>query len=101
MFKIFFIFGLLFVLPFIVLADDFEVPHRIEAGDIISADVINEINDQIQQSLKTYTSSDLLGTWSCKAVTGPMGNQTYEPEWEIHDSVYISDGCYFNVPRRW
>ena len=45
-------------------ADDYESAHRVEPGDIISADMINELFGEIEGFRKTLTEDDLLGTWT-------------------------------------
>jgi len=48
-----------------LFAGDFSVPHAFEDGEIISADVFNELFAYIENATNTVTSSDLVGTWSC------------------------------------
>lgn len=66
--------GILIVLSVTFLrAADFKTPHRFKPGDVISADVLNEIFDYIESSKKTMTPSDLVGEWVCTKYT-PLSN---------------------------
>src|SRR3989338_3119918 len=53
-------------------AADFEIPHRFQDGDLVSADQMNEVFDKIQNSQKSAAEDDLLGTWSCSAYADPI-----------------------------
>jgi len=44
-------------------AEDYESAHRVEAGEIISADMINELFDAVEESERTITADDLIGVW--------------------------------------
>jgi len=44
-------------------AADYATTHTISSGDIISADVINDILENIELSLKPITTDELVGTW--------------------------------------
>jgi len=65
-----------------IFADDFEIPHEIAPGDVISADVINETNAILKESLKSISSDDLIGTWSCDAVAKPYSDNDLCSGWE-------------------
>ena len=47
-------------------AKDFKSPHKLEAGQTLSADVLNEIIESLSYSEKIPTRDDFLGTWSCR-----------------------------------
>ncbi len=47
-------------------AEDFETPHRLEPGQTLSADVLNEIFDSLAYTDKLPSRDDFVGTWSCK-----------------------------------
>ncbi|MBI4508340.1 MAG: fibronectin type III domain-containing protein [Deltaproteobacteria bacterium] len=49
----------------LVPAADFKLPQRLRPGDVISADVFNELFDYLEQSTKAVTTADLDGRWSC------------------------------------
>jgi len=60
-------------------AEDYETAQRFEEGDTISADVLNDILDRIELSLKSSTTSDLLGSWDVAwktCINGGPGNCT-------------------------
>ena len=45
-------------------ADPYETAQRFTSGDVISAEVLNDILDRIELSLKDITVAELVGTWS-------------------------------------
>ena len=51
--------------PMNLLGVDSETPHEFKSGDIISAEMMNEIFDYINNSNKMISASELIGTWSC------------------------------------
>ena len=56
---------------------DYKSAVRLNEGDVISAEVFNDILDRIELSLITPTSTDLLGTWDVVQTTtanGCLGN---------------------------
>ena len=58
---------------------DFETIHEFKSGDTISADMMNELFENIKLSKTVILSSDLVGTWSCK-VSVSYSN-THDPGW--------------------
>ena len=56
------------MIPTEIFAADYETPHEFSAGDTLSADMMNELFDYIKLSKTTVSSSDLVGTWSCKKI---------------------------------
>ena len=90
-FKKVFILGLIiFIFSFsgFSFAEDFKIPHEFKAGDLLSADVLNEIFNYIKESKKILTTSDLIGTWRCTAIVNPQ-RKTCDSEWVTH-----SDGFF-------
>ena len=60
-------------------ADDYESAQRFTEGDTLSAEVLNDILDRMELSLKTTTSADLIGTWdlvqtTCAGERTTLGN---------------------------
>ena len=60
-------------------SDDYKSANRLQDGDVISADVFNDILDRIELTLKSASASDLVGTWdviqtTCGPVGGALGN---------------------------
>ena len=55
------IFCLLF--SFGLMAKDYKSLQRLNEGDVISADVFNDILDRIELSLKSIDTSELVGSW--------------------------------------
>ena len=58
---------------------DYKSAVRLKEGDVISAEVFNDIMDRIELTLKPITISELVGTWSakqyiCKRGQFPDGN---------------------------
>ena len=58
---------------------DFETTHEFKSGDTISADMMNELFENIKLSKTVILSSDLVGTWSCKVSTSY--SNTHDPGW--------------------
>lgn len=54
-------------------AGDFDITQRLSEGDVISADVFNDILDYIELSLATVNSEDLVGTWDIVQTTNSIG----------------------------
>ena len=54
-------------------SEDYKSAARLKEGDVISADVFNDILDRIELSLITPTSTDLLGTWDLVQTTTANG----------------------------
>jgi len=70
------IFCLLF--SFGLMAKDYKSLQRLNEGDVISADVFNDILDRIELTLNSSSASDLVGTWDVVQTTcsgnGALGN---------------------------
>ena len=49
-------------------AKDYETPHTFKPGDVISADMMNEILSYIKNSKSVLETNDLVGTWTCDAI---------------------------------
>jgi hypothetical protein len=75
----------------LLLADDFTLPHHAEPGEVISADVLNEMFDEVRETQRSITSADLVGAWSGVQFshTGPFENDTAGPD-ELYYSRPIS-----------
>lgn len=58
------IFWLLFSLG--LMSKDYKSLQRLNEGDVISAEVFNDIMDRIELTLKPIAMSELIGTWSVK-----------------------------------
>jgi len=54
-------------------SEDYKSAARLQEGDVISADVFNDILDRIELTLKTATATDLVGTWDVVQTTCPPG----------------------------
>ena len=83
----------LLLAPF-ALAEDYKSALRLQEGDVISADVFNDILDRIELSLTTVQSSDLIGTWdivqttTATGVLGNGGSGTFAGGFTPIDSIY-------------
>ena len=69
------IFCLLF--SFGLMAKDYKSLQRLNEGDVISAEVFNDIMDRIELTLKNITEEDLIGTWDLiqtVCISGVPGN---------------------------
>jgi hypothetical protein len=76
--------------PMNLLGGDFETPHEFKSGDIISAEMMNELFEYIKNANKMISASELIGTWSCMRYT--MNNECKTPAlgtWTVgNDSLY-------------
>ena len=50
-------------------ADDLKVADDFKSGDLVSADTFNQIFDTIEKINRTVVDTDLVGVWSCDAMT--------------------------------
>ncbi len=60
-------------------SEDYKSAIRLKEGDVISAEVFNDILDRIELTLKSVTETDLVGTWDVVqsiCPTGGLGNCT-------------------------
>ena len=65
------------LIPSVTLAADYKSAQRLTAGDVISADVFNDILDRIEITLKEITPAEMIGSWSVEwqtCVNGGPGN---------------------------
>ena len=61
-------------------SEDYKSAVRLKEGDVISADVFNDIMDRIELTLKPILISELVGTWSAKqyiCADGTYGESSY------------------------
>lgn len=66
-----------FMLSSATFAADYKSAQRLAAGDVISADVFNDILDRIELTLKEITPNEMVGSWSVQwktCVNGGPGN---------------------------
>ena len=63
----FFLFNLL--LPFFIFSEDLKIADDFQEGDLLSAETFNQIFDTIEKINRTIVTEDLIGTWSCDAMT--------------------------------
>ena len=56
-------------------SEDYKSAVRLKEGDVISADVFNDILDRIELTLKAVSSEDLLGSWALTQTVCPYGSQ--------------------------
>lgn len=66
-----------FMLSGATFAADYKSAQRLAAGDVISADVFNDILDRIELTLKEITPNEMVGSWTVQwktCVNGGPGN---------------------------
>ena len=79
--------SILLSFPMNLLGGDFETPHEFKSGDTISAEMMNELFENIKLSKTNILSSDLVGTWSCKVSVRYSNNNV--SDWTVDsDSLY-------------
>ena len=57
------------LIPFIVFSEDLKIADDFQEGDLLSSDTFNQIFDTIEKINRTVKTEDLIGTWSCDAMT--------------------------------
>lgn len=73
------------------VADDFVWGEDFKEGDTISAETFNQIFDRLEQLNRTVIDSDLIGSWTCDAMTT---RQT--AGYAAKESFYILEGAQVN-----
>ena len=53
----------------LVSSEDLKIAEDFKEGDIVSAETFNQIFDTIEKINRTVKTEDLIGTWSCDAMT--------------------------------
>jgi len=76
----------------VVFAKDFETPHELQSGDVISADVLNETFAKLGNARKSVTTSDLVGTWTCYSYGDAQ--QSGDPAVQSHWVLSGDGGLY-------
>jgi Fibronectin type III domain len=61
----------LLLLPAIAVASDYQTPNLFTAGEVISADALNENFEQLAAVMRPVTTDALLGRWSCQGFITP------------------------------
>ena len=75
---------------------DYKTPHTFKPGDIISADMMNELFGYIQAAERTLTTADLVGTWKCDGIANPIWAD-HLPEDLAPGWVKGQDGLTLNI----
>jgi hypothetical protein len=65
--------SILLSFPMNLKGAEFETPHEFKSGDIISAEMMNELFEYIKNANKMISASELIGTWSCVLYTQGSG----------------------------
>jgi hypothetical protein len=77
----------------IAMAKDYSTPHTFHDGDIISADVFNELFHYIDNSMNSITEESILGTWNCDGYSSSLNcnkeNPPTVPGWELDSTGFI------------
>jgi len=73
-------------------ADDLIIADDFKSGDLVSADTFNQIFDTIEKINRTVVDSDLVGVWSCDAMT--TRNTT---GWTSKSLFYILENSQVNL----
>ena len=92
----------LFLLTFflttsISLADDYVWGEKFEEGDIISAATFNQIFNTLEKLNRKPIDSDLVGTWSCSAVSASTNNNLSTVGWTTNNLVYTLSGAQLTM----
>lgn len=73
------------------IAEDYSTPHTFQEGDVISADVFNELFEYIDNSMSSITEESILGTWNCDGYSSHFNctNENTVPGWELDSTGFI------------
>jgi hypothetical protein len=83
-------------------ADPYETAQRFTAGDVISAEVLNDILDRIELSLKDIERDEMIGTWEVTAYY--CENSTADPtadDVQQGSSATKHWGCLYSSSFNW
>ena len=61
------------IIPQLAFGADYKSAQRFKSGDVVSADVLNDILDRLDLTLKSAKTSDLVGTWDLTQTICPDG----------------------------
>ena len=73
-------------------ADDLKIADDFESGDLVSADTFNQIFDTIERINRTVVDTDLVGVWSCNAMTSRNTSG-----WTSKGLFYILENAQVNL----
>ena len=73
-----------------IIVEDFDNSYLAEPGDVFSADLFNEQHTNIKNVLKTWSSVDLVGKWSCFLYS--YDNSNIPKMTNSYDGIYKSTG---------
>ena len=78
-------------------SDDYKSANRLQDGDVISADVFNDILDRIELTLKSASASDLVGL--IQTIDGMLYRQRADTIFlmEIFKYVFVRSGAGFRI----
>lgn len=88
-FNIYFMISLIFIAS--SHAGDVSAPHTLEAGEVISAEVLNELFEHYQSLHSEINSIDIVGNWTCTSTWKYSSSATSNPGYTIGpDNLYMS-----------
>ena len=71
--------------------EDFKSIHNFSAGDVLSADVLNELFTYIKESKTVADYTYILGAWTCTSlISNEAGAQNNTSEWSFTTSDNLS-----------
>lgn len=88
------LFIILFSVSFIANAKDFKTPHNLKPGDVISADLMNELFHYIANSKAELTTISLLGSWSCTSYLNNTSTSAAMSAAGVISTYTLVDGWY-------
>ncbi|MBI2082323.1 MAG: fibronectin type III domain-containing protein [Deltaproteobacteria bacterium] len=78
-------------------AEDFRLP-RVSAGDIVSADLLNEVFGTIEDALQRITSTNqVVGSWSCSKYAAESDNYVGDPGASSFDGAFNRSTITLNI----
>ena len=73
-------------------AGNLNIADEFQPGDLVSADTFNQIFDTIEKINRTVVDADLIGVWSCNAMTSRN-----TPGWTSKGLFYILENSQVNL----
>tara|TARA_B100001559_G_scaffold132178_1_gene111174 strand:- start:68 stop:1276 length:1209 start_codon:yes stop_codon:yes gene_type:complete len=87
----------LFLTTSISHADDYVWGEEFKEGDIISAETFNQIFSTLEKLNRKPRDSDLVGTWSCAAVSASTNDYLSTVGWTTNNLVYTLSGAQLTM----
>lgn len=84
----------------VALASDYQTPNLFTAGEVISADSLNENFEQLAAVMRPVLADDLLGRWHCASFVNNNASTLCSSEWKPEGQFFasLSETVAFSQP---